>query len=429
MGTTTRAKDEKKKVKPKGEGRFVLLALLNEGPLTLKELEEKTRAFVSNFDGVAGVVAHALHAGTSDKRTRRHEKRYDARGESERLAGQGLIVLDEAGKYELTKEGREAAEASLRQLEGLLSSKEAARNTTFADFFLASMKLTVALLSGSVGLLSDAADATVDTASAAVVWAGVKMKKEALGTAVIITMMFASACTIGYESVTKLIEALQGTLASMAVPYLVMGTEAVALVSAIFLHVYQRAAGRRSGSLTLISQSVDSRNHIFISTAVIAGAAFSIVGVRFVDALIGLFIAARFVLDGVDLTKEALSSKRGEELDLSKYRLPLEESWRRGRMEGYREWMLYSLKEEKQWSKEEIVDSLRRTFQPQYVPIVSELGIEGKPFDFEAEFDDLLKPLLEKRLVATSDGSFSLTSEGRKWVAESSRVLRYRRNE
>jgi hypothetical protein len=242
-------------------------------------------------------------------------------------------------------------------------------------------------------------------------------------------MMFVTACTIGYESAIKLFDAVEGTLLPISRPYLVIAVEVVALFSAVLLYLYQRAAGRRSGSLALISQSVDSRNHIFVSLAVIGGAAFSIVGVLFVDAIIGAFIAVRFAWDGFGLSREALSSMRGEELHLSEYRFPLESSWRTRRLETFREWILYSLKEEKLRKKDEIIDSLERIFRSQYIPIVSEFKIDGEPFDFNLEFHKLVYPLLERGLLAVEGGDFSLTDQGRRWVANSSRTLRYRRNE
>jgi hypothetical protein len=180
--TMSGAKGTPTKVRPRGEGRLILLALLKDGPLTPKEIEQKTLAFVSNFEGLGDVIAQKLHLKSSGReRIRRHDKKYDAKAEFERLVGQGMIRLNEEGRYELTREGEMAATASAKQLEGLLSPQTAAKNTAVADFFLAAMKLLVGLLSGSMGLLADGADATVDTASAAVVWLGLRVKKGGSG--------------------------------------------------------------------------------------------------------------------------------------------------------------------------------------------------------------------------------------------------------
>ena len=430
IAATATAEAPPTKVRPRGESRFILMALLKEGPLTPKEIEAKTLALVSVFGGLGDIVAEELHfRSKGEGRTRRHENRYDAKRGCELLIRQGMIRLNEGGRYELTEPGEAVARVSAEQLQDILSPRTAARNTAVADFFLAAMKLLVGLLSGSVGLLADGADATVDTASAAVVWVGLRLKKDTAGTIIVVAMMFVTACTIGYESVTRLAEALARTLQPIEGPYLVMAVEVVALFSAILLFLYQRAAGRRNGSLALISQSVDSRNHIFVSLAVIAGAAFSVVGILFVDAMIGAFIAARFFYDGFGLSREALSSMKGEELDLSGYRLPLEDNWQKRRVERFREWILYSTKGDASRSKNEIIGSLKEAFPAQYVPILSEFRIGGKSFDFDREFPDLVGPLMEKGFLKAEKDEFSLTERGRRWVAESSRNLRYLRND
>ena len=391
-------------MRPRGEARLVLVSLLREGPLAPREIDERTFAFASNIEGLGDVLAQELHFRSSgERRARKLGKKYDAAAACERLVGLGMIKLNEGGKFELTKEGEETARVSDERMESFLSPRAAARNTTVADFLLAVMKLVVGLLSGSVGLLGDGADATVDTASAFVVWVGVRTKREALGTFVVAAMMLTTACTIGYDSATKLVGAAEGRVLPISDPYLVIAVEVVGFVSAVFLHLYQRGAGRKNGSLTLISQSVDSRNHIFVSSAVIIGAAFSIMGVLFVDAAIGAFIAVRFAWDGVGLSREAFSSMRGEELDLTKYRFPLEDSWRRGRPEVYREWILYSIDEEKLRKKEEIVGSLERTFQSRYFPIMTVSNSGGSPFDFKLEFREAY-PAASRERVAGRGG-------------------------
>jgi hypothetical protein len=404
------------------------MALLMEGPLTQKELEERSLAFASSVGGLGDAIAQELHfRGTSGRRAGKLDKKYDAKRGCDRLVGEGVIRVDDAGRYELTDEGRAAARTTAERMDAFLSPRAAARNTMVADFLLASMKLSVGILSGSAGMLADGLDATTDTASAAVVWVGVRIKKEVLGTLVVIAMMFAAACTIGYDSATKLVAALLGTLRPISDPYLVITAEVVAFISAVFLHLYQRAVGRRSGSLTLISQSVDSRNHVFVSSAVIIGAIFSIKGVFFIDALIGAFIALRFAWDGVGLSREARSSMRGEEVDLSKYRIPLEGSWHKGITEVLRKWILYSLSEENSLKREEMVSTLKRTFQQQYFPLMTAASPGATRFDFDVEFDPLVKPLLERRLVTDRGGEYRLTEEGRKWVRDSARTLRYLR--
>jgi divalent metal cation (Fe/Co/Zn/Cd) transporter len=68
----------------------------------------------------------------------------------------------------------------------------------------------------------------------------------------------------------------------------------VSLISAVMLTFYQRYVGKSNGNLALISQPVDSKNHIYMAGVVILGAIFSIVGIHFVDPLIGVYIGSAY---------------------------------------------------------------------------------------------------------------------------------------
>jgi len=428
------------------------MASLKEGPLSLKELEERTFAFVYHFHG----FGYSLHEEVEKKMfgflfrfgyqpqedysvkmkkwREKHEQQINVQLECERLIEQDMLRLNEENKYELTEKGREEAEKSVKEMEKaaisirdqLLSPAAAARNTVIADFFLAVMKLLAGFFSASVGLIADGADAAIDTVSASVVWAGIKFKKEFLGTLIIISMMFITAISVGYESATKIIDALTATISPISMPYLVIAVEGIALVAAAILHFYQRYVGKRNGSLALISQSIESKNHIYVAAAVIIGAISSIFEIHFVDALIGTFVAVRILIDGFGLLKEAFSSIKGEETDFSKYEIPLERHWHLSRLETFRTWILYSIKEDNLNTKEELINSLEKTFKPKYIPILSEFRFSfGEGFDFEKEFDNLIKPLLEEKFIIKKGKNFILTGDGKSRVDRVFRSIRY----
>jgi len=232
--------------------------------------------------------------------------------------------------------------------------------------------------------------------------------------------------SVGYESVTKIIDALTATISPISMPYLVIAVEGIALVVAAILHFYQRYVGKRNGSLALISQSIDSKNHIYVAAAVIIGAISSIFEIHFVDALIGTFVAVRILIDGFGLSKEAFSSIKGEETDFSKYEIPLERHWHLSRLETFRTWILYSIKEDNLNTKEELINSLEKTFKPKYIPILSEFRFSfGERFDFEKEFDNLIKPLLEEKFIIKKGKNFILTEDGKSRVDRIFRSIRY----
>ena len=294
------------------------------------------------------------------------------------------------------------------------------------DLFLAALKLFSGFSSGSVGLLADGADAAVDTVSAAVVWLGMRINRENLGSIIVLLMMLITSITVGYDSIISLKEAFFGTISALAMPYLVILTEIIALLVAVFLFFYQRFVGKRNGSLALISQSVDSKNHIYVAAAVIIGAIFSIFGIHFVDALIGSFVALKILIDGLGLSKEIFASIKGEDVNLEKYEVPFERHWRMSKVETFRTWILYSVKELNFKTRDELVNELKRTFKPEYIPVLTEYKFRlGEGFDFEESFDPLVNPLLEKGLLSKQNGDYLITDKGRNNITELTKNLRF----
>jgi len=429
------------KSKERNGYRFILMALLKEKSLSLKELEEKSNILSDQFytfgiNLAYNIIPSRLHLDKDlhRRRDRKHERDFDVENECEDLIKKNMIILNKDNRYELTEKGRKTAIESAEEIEklanriekNLLSPSAAARNTVIVDFFLAVMKLLAGFFSGSVGLIADGADAAVDTVSASLVWFGIKFKKEFLGTIIIIAMMFITAVSVGYESITRIAQAITSEIPPISMPYLVIAVEGIALMFAVILYFYQRYVGKRNGSLALISQSIDSKNHIYVATTIIIGAIFSIFGIHFVDALIGAFIAIRILIDGIGLLREVFSSIKGGEIDFSKYEIPFEKKWHLSRLETFRSWILYSIKEDNLKTRNELVTALERTFKPKYIPILSEFKFSlGEGFDFKGEFGNLIKPLLNEKLLIKEEDKFILTGEGKKRVDKVFSSMRY----
>jgi cation diffusion facilitator family transporter len=419
---------------------------MKEGSLDLDELEKMKSVLVSQFEMVGTEFGTRIVSSFFSKfgrpaairrsrvKREKSEQQIDVEYECRDLQEKGLIRVNQRGKYELSAEGEEKAkefERGLKKGADILESQfinpsAAARNTVIIDFFLAALKLFSGVFSGSIGLLADGADAAVDTVSAAVVWLGMRIKRENLGPLIVLLMMFITSISVGYDSITSLVETFFGTLSPLVMPHLVILTEIIALIIATFLFLYQRFVGKRNGSLALISQSVDSKNHIYVATGVIMGAIFSIFGIYFVDALIGGFVAVRILIDGIRLSKETFASIKGEDVDLEKYEVPFERHWRMSKLETFRTWILYSVKELKLKTRNELVNELQQTFKPEYVPILTEYKFRlGEGLDFEESFDALVNPLLENGLLNKRNGDFLITDKGKKHVTELTTNLRF----
>jgi hypothetical protein len=309
----------------------------------------------------------------------------------------------------------------------ILNPSVTARNAVFIDFFLAVIKLGAGFVSGSVGLKADGVDAVSDTVAAFLVWLGVRFKRELLSTLLVIMMLFVASVSLGYDSLSRIADAFRGGLVPMAMPLLVIVVEGISFVAAGALYLYQRHVGKVGHSLTLISQSVDSKNHIYLCLAVIAGALLSLAGILFVDALIGAFVAARIFLDAVGLLRDAVKSARGGEADLSRYPMPFETHWERLREEAFRIWILFAVHREGLRTKGEIVRSLESVFSsPGYIPVLSELQVaEPEAADFDGRFADLVQPLISGGLLDLDGESYSATEAGIAYLASFRTSFRY----
>ncbi len=419
-----------------GYDKFLMMAILKEGSLSLEQLWEKSMLFLSLIwyqqlpeKGQAlseQLLFKLAHVRSEVEDGRASKATHSAEAEMEKLIEKGLVKLNNDNKYELTNEGQVKAEEYEKRMikeakftVNELTTASAAKNTTFLDAFLAVLKLGSGLITGSVGLIADGTDATMDTIEAVLVWLGIKYHRENLSTILVIIGLFIAAFSILYDSITHLLGVLAGNADPMTMPYLVIGVELVAMSAAFFLFYYQRYVGKVSNSLTLISQSVDSKNHIFIGTSVIIGAVFAIYGVFFVDALIGLFIGANIFKDSVGLLREAISAQKGEEEDYSQeYKLPLQECWEESKLIAFRNWILYTLWAKESKNRSDIVKSLDRVFSPDnYIPVLSELKAAiDERYDFETHFDHLIHPLKREELLLVELEEYILTEKGEKYL-------------
>ena len=402
----------------------ILLILRKEGAQTLLQLQEKTALQTSG-----------LHNQTGERRAR--SETLCVASTCDDLVRKELIKLSDNAAYELTAVGRVQAEEIASDMESLVhrietqisSPSAAARNATAGYLVLAVLKMSAGFFSGSVGLIADGADTTVDTASSGIVWAGIKFKKDTLGTVIILGLMFLTAAILFYDSANSIIHRVHGTFLPISMPMVVIVIELIAMLSMFVLSLYQRVVGNRNQSLALISQSIDSKNSVYSSAAVIVGVIFSIFGIYWVDAIVGVFIAVRISIDGVSLTREVSKSMKGQQPEFSKFKLPIEKRFEQRRLDNFRNWILYSIYKGKLSTKQELVDSLEETFRPSYMPAVFNEFRVGTGVDFEDNFSDLIKPLTEEAYIVLTNGVYSLTSKGKTFIRDTIDTLRYKETE
>lgn len=404
---------------------YILLLLLSEGTQSLEQLEERA-------------LRRTLTLSRSGRRTIRPADHIDIAGVCSSLVHKKLVVTDNNGEFVLAADGQAKAEDIAKRIQKgantiedqLLKPSSAARNITISYSILAVLKMATGLMSGSVGLIADGVDTTVDTVASSIVWAGIKLKKGLIGTLTIIALMFVTAAILSFESVTSIIKNIQGTFIPMTMPLVVIFVEGLVVVAMFLISYYQRFVGRRSQSLPLISQSIDSQNSIYSAIAVVIGAVFTLFGIHSVDAVVGGFIAARITWGGVSLAGEAHKSIKGQSPEFSRYKMPFEEQIGQRRIQGFRNWILYEIYQNKHCMKEELITSLEKTFRPSYLPeLFTEFRV-GRNVNFQEIFPDLITPLIEQRyLTQQSDGSYTLTGKGKTYIKDTVDMSRYKQTE
>lgn len=327
----------------------------------------------------------------------------------------GLLSLTQAGLHEGEQTEQQFQKAAGWVNKNLLSAEGATRNTLIIDAVLAFFKLLTGLITSSVGLIADGTDAALDTLTAGVVFWSVKKKKEMIGSFVIVAMMLVTAVGLGVDSVSSIFSALRGESENIVRPGLVISIEGVALVFAYLLSLYQRFVGKKTRSLALISQSVDSKNHIFVAGAVIAGAIFSIFGIHYIDAAIGVYIAVKIFIDSIGLIRETFNSMQGQEIYFDKFSGHIDNRWKSEKNKAFMATILYSLLKNKSMSEKELISILEDTFQPGYIPVLSEFQI-GFAFntDFEKILPEMMAPLIDQSIVKQDERGY--------WIDEKKRI-------
>ena len=397
-----------------GEGHFLLMALRNE-PLTREEISRTYH----RFGGLLGISTPSPGTKQYERWQRKIDEGLD------RLLKLEFVTIDENGVHRLTEEGIEEAnkvdqdmQKFTRPLSTFFSSgKTTAKVSIIVNALLSALKLGVGFIFNSMALIADGFDNVVDVVSAVVVFLGIKYKRELISTLFIILVMFITGVWIGYESVTRLInpEAVEaGALTIIA-----------AVVSGLvcyLMSLYQYTVGKRTGSLSLISQSIDSKNHVFVAGAVLIGILFATFGIFIVDSIVGLGVAAMILKSAIELSVETSRIAGGEKLELSRFARAEERAFEKHRRNYFKSWLLFCLREVN--TRENVVSQYKKSFSTEGLPLINHFSfVEG--FDFENHIDSLLKELIDEGMATVKDMNYQLTDKGEKLLKKKLVSQRY----
>ena len=379
-----------------------IAAALWDGPRTLPEI-------VDHFHGYLRLMGLFSITRRMEQRHERMEKRIEET--LEELIERGWVVC-EGQRYALTPLGREEASkplADMRRTRARLSKLAQPQTVSqvglAVHWGLAALKLPAALLSGSVGLLNDATDTLLDGLSSVLVYLGLRFDRERAVNVVLVLLMLGTGGFTFYEAVRRFFVPFE--------PEVDWFTFLAAILSALVclaLYLYQRYIGLRSGSLALITQSVDSRNHVIVAASVTAGLVASLLRFPLLDTLVGLAVAVLILKSAVELAIEIIRSLGEEEADLSRYQMGLAGWYERFRQTQLGDWLLYLVEKEGVQTRDELLAQARQALDFSRHPMLRELGL-AQPYHGEL-IEQGIQELFERGWLAGEE-RLSLTDAGR----------------
>lgn len=394
-----------------------LLIALSGGPRTLRDLEDAFLAYGRRVPGDPRPgVAHG-RAG-SDLLHSVLERDLD------RGMQLGWVVRrDDA--FTLTDEGSTQAQAALavarsrrRRIHRFLAPSRAAGTAAVIQLGITALKVPAAVISGSLAQINDAIEEVLDVVTSAMVYLGIKFDRQRAANVVLVAVLLLTASLAVAFGVHRLIAPVTPTVSWYPVT--------VAVIS-LFLYTvrsaYERAAGLRGVSPSLISQSIDSRNHALVSASVVGSLFAAAFHVDIVDTLVGLSIALLILKSAVSLAVEVVrATRQGAQPDLTSHSL-----WLADRLYGLvgsrrRAWLLAVIDEEPGVHKTDLLRRANRALSATANPLIREFGIDTEP---DNGIDPLIDDLIEDRFVALdATGRMRLTESGRRHLRRSDRKHR-----
>jgi cation diffusion facilitator family transporter len=177
------------------------------------------------------------------------------------------------------------------------------------------LKVAAGLVTGSVGILSDAAHSLMDLIASVIAWASVRKadapadashrygheKLEDLAAGAQALLLLGGAVFIAVEAVRRLING--GQVSSLGIGIAVAG---IAAAVNLVVSTYLERAGKATGSNALLANAADLRTDSIVSLAVLVSLVLvKITGDTWMDPVVGLLVAAAITRTGIRILVDA----------------------------------------------------------------------------------------------------------------------------
>ena len=185
-------------------------------------------------------------------------------------------------------------------------------------------KLAAGLLAGSVAIIADAVNNLSDASSSVVTLLGFRLAQqpadeahpygharyEYLSGLMVAVLILVIGVVLVKSSVGKIIhpEAIDFSM-------ITVGILVASVLVKLWMSLFFGTLGKRISSLTLQATSVDSRNDVVSTVAVLAGCVAGYFLHVNIDGYVGLLVAVFILYSGVNIVKETISPLLGEQAD------------------------------------------------------------------------------------------------------------------
>jgi len=379
-----------------------IAAALWDNPRSFEEIVDYFHAYLRWFGFLLG-----------RRRSRLHGRMIDGiRSTLHVLVERGWVV-ETGGRYSLTDRGRTEAEKVLRDmrrtrelLARLIKPQTASRLTLAVHLALALLKLPAGILTGSVGLLNDGVDTLLDALSSMLVLLGIRWMREREANVVLVVIMLATGGFTFFQAARRFLVP--------SVPEVDLFAFSAAILSALLcagLWAYQRAVGLRTGIMALITQSVDSRNHVLVAIGVTAGLVASALDLGLIDTIVGLLIALLILKSAGELLLETIRAWGGEEADLSRYRPALLDRLDAFRRRQIADWMMYMIRTQRAATPDRLRQEAAKALDFSHHAVLRELGAHARRSTAE-QIDGVISALVDEGLILSEPEGLRLTDRG-----------------
>ncbi|MFW6057117.1 MAG: cation diffusion facilitator family transporter [Chloroflexota bacterium] len=396
----------------KGHQPFILMAL-RHGPQTQSGLRSKYERLL-HYMGLPVTFA-------TDDRGWTFHRELEANLAS--LMKRGFVVREGAA-YRLTAQGEAAANAAYeraRQKEDSFMTLAyrpaiASKVSVVSNGFLSILKLLTGFMFMSLSLLADGVDSLIDVLSSAIVLLGVRVGREFTSAAFMIAVTGVLGGAVMYEGVLRFMQpaSVEARVGAIAVAVLSGGISFV-------LGLYQRNAGREGGSLALLSQSIESRKHVFQAGLVAVALLLSRQGLVQADSVVAIAIGFLILRSSVELALDVVRVARIR-ADSSTGKDQSTSDFGRQRWNFFKMWTLLTLREVH--NRRDVMVRYDQTFTPDDLPYATHRS-PAAGFDYRKNYAGIIEELFDEGLV-TSEGDELLLSElGRKRLRDELRRRRF----